>query len=144
MIDVRVAAAKTLLAIDRHETTLGTALDGIRNEVAMADRGLLVELVTGVLRWRNELDAVIAAASRRSVREIEPPVLAVLRLGVYQVRHLDRIPVHAVVHSSVDAVHTLGRSSARGLVNAALRAVIRRGPTIALPRRPAEGGHVDA
>jgi len=144
MTDVRVAAARVLLAVDRHESTLAAALDGVRQRVAPTDRGLLVELATGVLRWRNELDAVIASAVRRSVRDIEPQVLAVLRLGAYQLRHLDRVPSHAVVHTSVVAVRTLGRTSATGLVNAALRAMIRRGPAISLPARPEPGAHLDA
>lgn len=143
MIDVRVAAARVLIAVDARETTLGAALDGVRDEVAMVDRGLLVELATGVLRWRNELDAVIASASRRSARAIEAPVLNVLRLGAYQLRHLDRIPPHAVVHTSVAAIRTLGRASAAGLVNAVLRTIIRRGPAISLPARPAADAHVD-
>lgn len=144
MIDVRVAAAKVLIAVDARETTLGAALDGVRGDVAFIDRGLLVELVTGVLRWRNELDAVVASASRRSVREIEAPVLAVLRLGAYQLRHLDRVPPHAVVHTSVGTIRTLGRASAAGMVNAVLRTVIRRGPAISLPARPAADAHMDA
>jgi 16S rRNA (cytosine967-C5)-methyltransferase len=143
MIDVRVAAAKVLIAVDARETTLSAALDGIRGEVALVDRGLLVELATGVLRWRNELDTVIASASRRSVRTIEAPVLAMLPLGTYQLRHLDRVPPHAVVHTSVAAIRTLGRASAAGMVNAVLRTVIRRGPAISLPARPAEGAHID-
>jgi 16S rRNA (cytosine967-C5)-methyltransferase len=144
MIDVRVAASKVLIAVDARETTLSAALDAIRGDVALVDRGLLVELATGVLRWRNELDAVIASASRRSVREIEPPVLTVLRLGTYQLRHLNRVPPHAVVHTSVAAIRTLGRASAAGMVNAVLRTVIRRGPAISLPARPADGAHLDA
>jgi 16S rRNA (cytosine967-C5)-methyltransferase len=144
MIDVRVAAAKVLIAVDARETTLGAALDGIRGDVALIDRGLLVELATGVLRWRNELDAVIASASRRSVREIEAPVLTTLRLGTYQLRHLDRVPPHAVVHTSVAAIRRLGRASAAGMINAVLRTVIRRGTAISLPSRPPDGAHLDA
>jgi 16S rRNA (cytosine967-C5)-methyltransferase len=142
--DVRVAAARVLLGVDRQGATLGGALDDARARVAPADRGLIVELATGVLRWRNELDAVIASAARRSVREIEPDILTVLRLGTYQLRHLDRVPAHAVVHASVESVRTLGHKSGAGLVNAVLRSIIRRGPAIGLPARPADGAAIDA
>jgi len=144
MTDVRVAAARVLLGVERQGATLGGALDDARARVAPADRGLIVELATGVLRWRNELDAVIASAARRSVREIEPDILTVLRLGTYQLRHLDRVPAHAVVHASVESVRTLGHKSGAGLVNAVLRSIIRRGPAIALPARPADGAPIDA
>jgi 16S rRNA (cytosine967-C5)-methyltransferase len=142
--DVRVAAARVLLTVDQRASTLGAALESAGTRVAAADRGLLVELATGALRWRNELDAVIASAGRRSVREIEPQVLAVLRVGAYQLRHLDRVPPHAVLHTSVTAVRTLGRTSASSLVNAVLRAIVRRGPAISLPVRPPPGAHSDA
>src|SRR5688572_8306301 len=105
MTSVRVAAAEALLAIDARAATLGTVIDTIRQRIESArDRALMLEITTGTLRWRNQLDAIIAAAGRRSVRTIDPPVLAVLRVGAYQLRHLDRVPPHAVVHESVAAV----------------------------------------
>lgn len=144
MTGMRLAAARALLAIDSREGTLGSVLEEARRPGAdPRDAGLLTELTAGVLRWRNELDAVIAAAGRRSVRGIDPPVLAVLRVGAYQLRHLDRVPDHAVVHESVEAVRAIGAASAAGFVNAVLRAIIRRGPAIALPPRPTSG-RIDA
>lgn len=145
MTSVRVAAARALLAIEQRADTLGGVLDDARQFVtAPRDRALLVEITTGTLRWRNQLDAFIAAASRRSVRQIDPQVLAVLRLGAYQLRHLDRVPDYAVVHESVAAVRALGIASASGFVNAVLRALIRRGPALSLPARPTESSHRDA
>jgi 16S rRNA (cytosine967-C5)-methyltransferase len=144
MTDVRVVAAKVLLDVETRDITLANALEPRRGDVAPADRGLLVELTTGVMRWRNALDAVIASASRRSVKTIEPEVLAVLRLGAYQLRYLDRVPDHASIDSSVRAVRALKRTSATSLVNATLRAIVRRGPAISLPSRPAAGAHIDA
>lgn len=143
MTDVRVAAAKVLLAVDARQTTLATALDDRRNDVSPTDRGLLVELTTGVMRWRNALDAIVASAARRSVKTIEPEVLAVLRLGAYQLRYLDRVPDHASIDSAVRAVRVLRRSSAASLVNATLRAIVRRGPAISLPARPGADAHID-
>jgi 16S rRNA (cytosine967-C5)-methyltransferase len=145
MTPVRVAAARALLAIEKREGTLAAVLETHRDAAADdRDIALLTTLVTGVLRWRNEVDAVIASAGRRSARTFDAPVLAVLRLGVYQLRHLDRVPDHAVVNESVAAVRALGVSSAAGLVNAVLRAVIRRGPAISLPSRPADASNADA
>jgi 16S rRNA (cytosine967-C5)-methyltransferase len=133
----RAAAARALLAIQARESTLGAALDVATVATADArEAGLTVELTTGVLRWQRELDALIAGAAQRATRTIDPTALVVLRLGAYQLRHLDRIPPHAVVSTSVDAVRELGAPRAAGFVNAVLRSMIRRGPALALPKRP--------
>jgi 16S rRNA (cytosine967-C5)-methyltransferase len=143
MTPVRVAAARALLAVEDGRTTLAAALADARAEVADRDKALLVELAAGTLRWRNELDACIAAASRRSVTQIDPRALVVLRIATYQLRHL-RIPPHAIVHESVDAVRALHAPRAAGFVNAVLRALQRRERTISLPKRPGADAHRDA
>jgi 16S rRNA (cytosine967-C5)-methyltransferase len=123
-----------LLAVDRGTATLASEIERARQPLSdPRDRALLLELATGTLRWRQQLDALIAGASRRSVRDIDPRALAVLRIGAYQWRHLERIPAHAVVHESVDVVRALGAPRAAGFVNAVLRALIRRGPALPLP-----------
>lgn len=138
MTDVRLAAARVLLTVERRESTLAAALDATRPMVPSVDRALLHELTIGTLRWRGAIDAVIAAAARRSVRDLDPEVLAVLRPGVYQLRYLTRVPPHAVIDSAVRAIRSMRRTSAGPLVNAVLRSVVRRGPAIALPPRPSE------
>jgi 16S rRNA (cytosine967-C5)-methyltransferase len=143
MTPVRVAAARALLAIEDGHTTLAAALADARIDIADRDKALLVELATGTLRWRNELDACIAAASRRSVTQIDPRALVVLRLAAYQLRHL-RVPPHAVVHESVEAVRELRAARAAGFVNAVLRTLQRRDRTISLPKRPEADAHRDA
>lgn len=142
---VRLAAATALLAVERGEVTLATAVESARRGVPdPRDRALLLELTSGVLRWRQELDALIAAASRRSISQVDPRALAVLRLGAFQLRHLARVPAHAVVHESVDVVRALGAPRAAGFVNAVLRAMQRRGRALALPPRPGIDGTREA
>ena len=141
MTPVRVAAAEVLLAVGRGRTTLAAAVDRARSPLRdRRDRALLVELATGVLRWRNALDAVIEAASRRPAADIDDRALAVLRLGVYQLRHLTRVPAHAVLHESVESVRALGAPRAASFVNAVLRTVTRGGRALSLPERPADAG----
>ena len=140
MTNVRVSAALVLLRLMQGRTTLSAEVEAARADMPdRRDRGLLVELTSGVLRWQNELDALLASASQRAVSTIDPHALAVLRLGAYQIRHLDRVPDHAVVNESVDAVRALGAPKAAGFVNAVLRSMIRRGPTLSLPKRPKPG-----
>ncbi len=88
-----------------------------------ADRRLAQELILGVLRWRGTLDDFIAARTDRRPIPLVPRTL--LRLGIYQLLWLDRIPDHAAVHDSVELARRLGFSGQAGFVNAVLRNVIR-------------------
>ena len=139
MTPARLAAARTLVAVERGRTTLGAEVERARGDVATArDRGLFLELVAGTLRWRNALDACLSACSRRPIADLDADVRATLRLGAYQLLQLDRVPDHAAVHEAVDATKALGHERAAGFVNAVLRALARRGAA-ALPPRPAGG-----
>ena len=89
------------------------------------DRALARELVFGVLRWRRSLDYALDAYSRRPVAKLDLPVRTALRLGLYQLRYLDRVPASAAVHESVSLAATSARPGAAGLVNAVLRAYLR-------------------
>ncbi len=140
MSRVRRIAARVLLDVEAGRATLATALDRAQPGVADSrDQALLVEVSAGTLRWQAALDAQIAAASRRPVDGLEPPVRAVLRLGAYQLRRLDRVPPHAIVHEAVAVVRELGRPRAAGFVNAVLRALGRGEGARALPARPSAG-----
>jgi len=75
----------------------------------------------GVLRWRSRLDAAIAGSSTRPVRKLDLEVLIALRLGLYQLRWLNRIPARAAIHESVELVKRARKRSAAPFVNALLR-----------------------
>jgi 16S rRNA (cytosine967-C5)-methyltransferase len=91
------------------------------------DRGLATEIALGVLRSRGELDDRIADSSSRPVASLDPEVLTALRIGTYQILHLDRVPARAAVNESVELVKAARKRSATGFVNAVLRRV---GPPI--------------
>jgi 16S rRNA (cytosine967-C5)-methyltransferase len=86
-----------------------------------ADRRLATELVMGTLRWRGELDFQIERFSGRTLDRFDPEVVTVLRLGVYQVRFLEKIPKAAAVNDAVEMIKAARKRSAAGLVNAVLR-----------------------
>jgi 16S rRNA (cytosine967-C5)-methyltransferase len=86
-----------------------------------ADQSLTTELVLGVLRRRAELDAWITRLSGRKLDYFDPGILTILRLGVYQIRRLDRIPKSAAVNEAVEMAKAARMPSATGLVNAVLR-----------------------
>lgn len=99
-----------------------------RGTLAPADRGLVQELVYGVMRWRTTLDWLIA---RKTDNRPQKPVLQILlRLGLYQLFFLDRIPDHAAVHESVQMARDLGFGSQSGFINAVLRNCLRDRDTL--------------
>ena len=87
------------------------------------DRRLLHQLVFGVLRWLRRLDVIIAEASSRRMEAIDRALHCPLRIGVYQLVFLDRIPVHAAVSESVDLARQRTHRRGAGFVNAVLRRV---------------------
>jgi len=122
----RAAAFRILLRVVRENAyasplLAGEALDALTTE----DRRLVHELVLGVLRWRGELDYVINTTTGRAAEKLDDPVRIALWLGLYQLRHLERIPEHAAVNESVELVKNGRSHRAAPLVNAALRAAVR-------------------
>jgi len=89
------------------------------------DRALCHELVLGVLRWQLRLDKILEHFSKRAIESLDPPVRIALRLGLYQLRYLTRIPASAAVNESVSLVRAARLSSATAFVNAVLRRAIR-------------------
>jgi 16S rRNA (cytosine967-C5)-methyltransferase len=85
------------------------------------DQSLATELVLGVLRRRAELDACIARLSGKSLDYFDPEIVTILRVAVYQIRRLDRIPKSAAVNEAVEMAKAARKRSASGLVNAVLR-----------------------
>jgi 16S rRNA (cytosine967-C5)-methyltransferase len=141
----REAAAHALVALERGRTTLAAEIDAVRKRVRdERDRGLLVELATGTVRWRAELDAMLGPHSSRPLGELAPEIRAILRLTAYQLKHLDRIPAHAALHEAVDLARTLGHPRASGFVNAVLRSLQRDAKRTRLPAKPAADASRDA
>jgi len=90
-----------------------------------ADRALCHELVLGVLRRQLFLDALLKHFSKRGVEDLDSAVRLALRLGLYQLRFLTRIPASAAVNESVSLVRAARLSSATAFVNAVLRRAAR-------------------
>jgi 16S rRNA (cytosine967-C5)-methyltransferase len=104
----------------------GYASDLLRKHSAALDprdAALASEIVFGCLRYQAQLDHLI---SRFVQRSLDPEIRTILRMGIYQLRYLDRIPAHAAVSESVELAKRGGKQSASGLVNAVLRKVDRQ------------------
>ena len=117
----RRAAFDILMKVERHAGFASDLLAALPTATFdRRDLNLATELVLGCLRRQSQLDHLIRAISGRSGR-LDTEVLLALRLGVYQLRYLDRVPRHAVVDDSVSLTRAAGKASATGLVNAVLR-----------------------
>lgn len=95
-------------------------------DISSRDAGLASQLVFGCLRFQGQLDYLIEYYSGRKLEQVESAVQILLRLGLFQLRYLDRVPVHAAVHETVELAKAHRRAAA-GFVNAVLRKV-KRGP----------------
>ncbi len=115
MRNVRALAARILL--DAEEGFVDEALEAHRTaDLPSRDRALLTALVYGATRRRRELDWLIDRCARR----VHPEIRQHLRVALFQVRHLTRIPRHAAVHEAVELARGVSARSA-GFVNAVLR-----------------------
>ncbi len=94
--------------------------------LSAADRNLATALVMGVLRWQIALDARMLPLLKRPELGVASPVATALRLGAFQLLHMDRIPAHAALSESVELVRAAGHGHAAGMVNAILRKLQRQ------------------
>jgi len=112
--DVSAGAYADRSAADRFES------------LSSRDRRLAQQLAYGSIRLRARLDAELSEFSKRPLDQLDPAVLDALRLGLYQIRET-RIPAHAAVNETLEAVRGLVSPGARGLLNAVLRRAEREG-----------------
>ena len=118
----RAAAFEILMRVEHEDAFASELLHSKRFErLSTADHGLATELVFGVLRWLSRLDAAIASASSQPIAKLDAEVLNSLRIGVYQLGWLERVPARAAINESVELVKAARKRSATGFVNAVLR-----------------------
>jgi 16S rRNA (cytosine967-C5)-methyltransferase len=124
MTDARSIAVELLDQVRSGDQTLDHLLrkaDHRLQSLERSDRALLHALVFGVLRWQSRLDLVIAQLSNRPEKKIDPLVNIILRLGLFQIQFLDRIPDSAAVNTSVELAKKYRRKWATGFINGMLR-----------------------
>jgi 16S rRNA (cytosine967-C5)-methyltransferase len=120
----RQTAFDILLRIETQQAYASELLHSDRTAMlSPADCGLCMELVMGVLRWRSRLDSQIALFSFTPFRKLDLEVLTALRIGIYQLEFLHRVPARAAINESVDLVKLSRKTSAAPLTNAILRKI---------------------
>ena len=122
--DPRKTALFVLNSLNKGRHTLDRILEDIQDKglfLSRKDQALFFALVYGVLRWRGLLDWTINHFSKTSLKKIDPAILNILRLGLFQIIYLNRIPVSAAVNTSVEIAKSFASSRVPGFVNALLR-----------------------
>ncbi|HEU4389884.1 MAG TPA: 16S rRNA (cytosine(967)-C(5))-methyltransferase RsmB [Blastocatellia bacterium] len=118
----RRVAFDVLRRVETESAYASVLLASIARETLSADDlALATEITLGVLRWRKTLDHLIELDSNRRIDRLDMPVVIALRIGLYQLRYLDRVPASAAVNESVKLVKYAKVASAGSLVNAVLR-----------------------
>lgn len=128
MIDkARELALKTLYKIDKEKAYSNIALDEMlnqnRKDLNSKDIGLISEIVYGVTTWKLTLDEIIKKYSNIKLKKISPWILNILRMSIYQIIFLDKIPKSAAVNEGVTLSKRYGHKSSSGFTNAILRKV---------------------
>ena len=122
----RMAAVEILYRVAHESAYADVLLGGCLPDFAPADRRLITRLVLGTLAWNGRLDFELAHLTGRKLDGIQPAALAILRMGLFQLRFLDRIPQHAVVDTAVSIAKRIPEArKASGFINAVMRRATR-------------------
>ena len=132
--DPRHTAYNTLLRINKQGGFADRLIDSelVSGALTGPDRGLFAELVFGVLRRQGTLDHILTQLLEKPLKELDPLAHVILRIGLYQLTCLDRIPESAAVNESVNLAKLVAPRTS-GLVNAILRNYLRRRDSITFP-----------
>ena len=121
----RRAAFEILRRVEDEHAYAASLLSTVDPDLSGSDRALCYELVLGVLRWQLWLDRVLEHFAKRRLEKVDLPVRLSLRIGLYQLRFLSRVPPSAAVNESVNLVRAAGLQSAASFANAILRRAAR-------------------
>jgi 16S rRNA (cytosine967-C5)-methyltransferase len=132
---VRGVAVKVLNRVERTDSYLDKLLDSeIKNsELSGQDKALLFEIVHGVIRWMGRLDWILNGFYKGQFSKAIPNLKNGLRVALYQILFLDKIPDHAAVNEAVEFVKKLQGQKPADLTNAILRNIIRSKNSIRYP-----------
>ena len=138
-MNARKVALECLLTLSHSSTSIASVVDSAfgRHATAGRERRLVNGLVYGVIRWRKQLDWVLNQFINPKF-QLDAKHRNILRLGAFQLLHLDGIPAHAAIFETVQLATSSPRKSSReqktaGFINAVLRSIQREGTTVAYP-----------
>lgn len=131
----RELAAEILHKVETRKAYADLVLDRVLKQSSLSPRdgALLTELVYGTLRWRSRLDGHLAGYLHRSLSKTDPYLRNVLRLAIFQILFLDKVPDYAAVNEAVEHAKRYGKKSAAAFVNGVLRRFLREKGRVSYP-----------
>ncbi len=125
----RDVALQVLLGLEDEDAYLQPYLESLaqRAHLEPRDRRLALELAMGAVRWRSRLDFTLGQLLLRGIQKADPRLLNILRIALYQLLFLNRIPERAVVHEAVEQSRAWLNEGATKVVNGVLRHFLRQG-----------------
>lgn len=132
----REIALRALYDIDVNETYINAALKTALSdkELSSNDRGFVTELIYGIVANKTALDFIISKYSKVKIKKMTPWVLNILRMGVFQIYYMDKIPHSAACNEAVKLANKYSHRAGSGFVNGVLRAVSREKDDFQFPR----------
>ncbi len=122
-MDDRLLAYKILSKIEHDKAYSNIALDSILNKYEATSSAFVCALVYGVLERKITLDYYLSKVLTQPIKKLNPQVLTILRMGVYQLQYMDKVPVSAAVNESVKLSRKVKCAFASGLINSVLRKI---------------------
>ncbi len=141
--DPRHIALNVLVDWHKGYRTLDKSLEIYTEEIKNLpknDRSLCNAIIFGVLRKRESIDWIIRSSSNTALEKIDLISLYILRLALFQILHMDRIPTFAVIHNAVDISKTLSGKKPSGFINAVLRMAAENNTALSFPDKKTDPG----
>lgn len=128
MVNAREISLKILLEFEKEEAYSNILLNSkLKNiDVSDTDKALITKLVYGVITYKKTLDYIISNLSKIKLKKISESILNILRLGLYQIYYLDKVPNSAACNEAVKLAKKYGHQSSANFVNAILRNASRK------------------
>ncbi len=132
---LRGAAVKILSRVERTDSYLDKLLDYELKflDLNSQDRALLFEIVHGVIRWQGRLDWILSGFYKGQFSKAIPILKNALRVALYQIMFLDKVPEYAAVNEAVEFVKRLHGQKPADISNAVLRNILRNKNTLRYP-----------
>ena len=132
----RESVLKALYSIEKSGTYTNAALQTALNQgdFSSADKGLITEIIYGVVSNRIAIDYIISRFSKIKIKKMSPWVLNILRMGIYQLYYMDKIPQSAACNESVTLAKRYSHGAGAGFVNGVLRSATKEAGDFSFPK----------
>ncbi|MBR5155026.1 MAG: 16S rRNA (cytosine(967)-C(5))-methyltransferase RsmB [Clostridia bacterium] len=132
----REVALKALYSIEKSGAYINVALKEAlsKGELPVQDKGLVTEIIYGVVSNKSAIDYIIMQFSKIKIKKMTPWVLGILRMGIYQIYYMDKIPHSAACNEAVTLAKKYSHGAGAGFVNGVLRSAARASENFEFPK----------